>query len=200
MIDNQLIKIKPSILHKQIEINFADDFIQYFNIKNGTISILKENIDGFRYGVKWIRGYAFTIGRIYCIDIKSGDIVIQLRIKSLYGIRKKQIFNKYALIIKILFSKYFSENVNQLLSIYNAGADIEIEGVIFSKNHIYFPKNKINVIWENVGTKDYHTYFALYNKINPKIHETFYYLTDWNVYVIHFVSRHILQQKGLLVI
>src|SRR6266481_4824997 len=69
---------------------------------------LKEEIEGIRFGIKWISGYGFNIGRIYCIDIKnkSGQI-IKLRLKSIYGIRKKQLADKYVKIANTLFRYYF---------------------------------------------------------------------------------------------
>src|SRR5882757_58301 len=68
----------------------------------------KEEIEGIRFGIKWIKGLDFYIGRIYCIDIKnrSGQI-IKLRLKSIYGIRKKQLADKSVKIANALLRYYF---------------------------------------------------------------------------------------------
>lgn len=197
----QIIKIKPSIFHAETELLLHSDFIQYKicgNKKDNPKVLLKEDIEGFRYGIKWLTGYAFNIGRTYCIDIKSGNEILQIRITSMYGIRKQQISEKYSLIINSLFDKYFAEHLEQLLSIYYAGADIELDGLIFSQDHIYFPRNKTNIRWDNLGFKNYWNYFALFDKSNPKIYEVFYYLTDWNVTVINFIVHQLLSTKGIL--
>jgi len=197
----QIIKIKPSIFHAEMELLLDSGFIQcksHRSKKTNCVTIQKQDIDGFRYGVKWITGYAFNIGRTYCIDVKAGDEILQLRIRSVYGIRKQQIHEKYHLLINALFETYFAEQLEQLLSIYHAGADIALEGLIFSQKHIYFPKNNINVKWADLGTKNYRNYFALFDKCNPNHHEVFYYLTDWNVALIDFLIFRILSAKGIL--
>jgi|GEM_PF-6627274 len=69
---------------------------------------LTEEIEAFRYGVKAIRGYRFRIGRIYSIDIRDvAGRVIKIRLKSVYGVRVKQLNYKYTSIVNYLYQCYF---------------------------------------------------------------------------------------------
>ncbi|QPH40766.1 hypothetical protein [Pedobacter endophyticus] len=55
----QIIKIKPSIFHDEIELHLYSDFIQcksHRGKKTNCVTIQKQDIEGFRYGVKWITG------------------------------------------------------------------------------------------------------------------------------------------------
>ena len=88
---------------------------------------LKEEIEGIRFGIKWIKGLDFYIGRIYCIDIKnSSGQIIKLRLKSIYGIRKKQLADKYVKIANTLLRYYFDALAFQHIESFQNNQPIEI--------------------------------------------------------------------------
>jgi hypothetical protein len=59
------------------------DFYQWGKKKR--TEILKENITDFRYGIKWIRGFEFIIGRQYQIFIKdTNDKTIRFIFRTYY--------------------------------------------------------------------------------------------------------------------
>src|SRR6476620_7433552 len=95
--------LKPTILNKKLELIVNPDLLSYkkYVFRNAEIV-------GIRYGVKAIAGYRFNIGRIYCIDVKSASgKVIKIRLKSLYGVRKKTLGEKYLQITNAIFKSYF---------------------------------------------------------------------------------------------
>jgi len=66
--------LKSSIFDRPREITISREFLEFDDndqISSIPTKFLKKDIEGFRYGVKGIRGYSFNIGRIYYIDIKS---------------------------------------------------------------------------------------------------------------------------------
>ena len=85
--------IKSSILDRERQLTVTNDFIEFDNTEFSSetpIKLLKSDITGLRHGVKWINGYQFVIGRIYCIDLLSSNSeILKIRSKSVYGIRKK---------------------------------------------------------------------------------------------------------------
>ena len=158
----------------------------------------KENIEAFRYGVKWISGYQFTIGRIYCIDIRSrtGEI-IKLRLKSLYTVNRQSLGVKYIQIVQALYNNYFDDITRSYLDKHDNGNFFEILQVMFSPNGVSFNKGVNIIIWGDLGVSAYMTYFALFSKLNPTVYKAFYYLDDWNAGVLYGVASQILVDKGL---
>jgi hypothetical protein len=158
----------------------------------------KDDIKGFRYGIKWIKGYQFTIGRIYCIDIQDkNDRIIKLRLKSLYGIRKNQLNDKYLEILENLYDNFFDEISLKYLSKFDENIDFELGGLIFSQKGILFNKQSEFVSWNNIETSSFMTYYSIYPKSNPHSYKVFEYLNDWNTGILYSVSRQILKNKGL---
>ena len=87
--------------------------------------LLKNDIAEWKYGIKWINGYQFTIGRIYCIDIRdSNNEVIKTRLKSIYGIRKKELSEKYSKIVNVLYDNFFYDISGSYLDKFAAEKDL----------------------------------------------------------------------------
>ena len=159
----------------------------------------KEEIEGIRYGIRPVSGYAFVIGRIYCVDIKSEKgKMIKIRIKSLYGINRKSLNKKYSKIINVLFDYYYADVVRNYINLFKNNLEFNLLGVIFTKEGIYLRKDEPLIEWQNLGTKNYWSYYALFQKSNPNNYRAFQYLEDWNTIIIHSVSRYILREKKLL--
>ncbi|WP_449437395.1 hypothetical protein [Pedobacter steynii] len=87
------IEIKPNILDRKRKLVISADMITYDDsdwkdVPNTIFN--KDEVEGLRFGIESIKGYAFTIGRRYYIDIRGfDDKVIKIRFTSLYSIRKK---------------------------------------------------------------------------------------------------------------
>jgi hypothetical protein len=194
--------IKSSIFDRPRKLVIDRNFIEFedkdrVGVMNSRFE--KEEIEGIRYGVVVIWGYAFVIGRIYCVDVKSEKGgMIKIRIKSLYGINRKSLNNKYSKIINALFDYYYADVVRNYLGLFKNNLEFNLLGVIFTKDGIYLRKNESLIEWTDLGTKDYRTYYALFQKTNPNYYRAFEYLEEWNTIVLHSVSRHILIEKKFL--
>ena len=87
--DKTGIKYKTNFYSKEKTIVFTVNSLCQYRENDLLTQIDKEEINDIRYGISWIRGIDFTIGRIYCIDIRNrNNKVIKIRLRSLYGINK----------------------------------------------------------------------------------------------------------------
>jgi hypothetical protein len=203
MAQNQSIqlKIKSSVFDRHRELTIDKSYIEFDNNDLSDAPptrFNKEDIKAFRYGVKWIQGYQFIIGRIYCIDIRNNnDRVIKLRLKSLYGIRKKILTDKYAQIVHALYDHFFDDLTRQYLTKFDNNVEFELGGLLFNQEGISFGANSDTIPWTNIGTASYKTYYTIYPKSHPNKYKAFEYLHHWNAGIVYSVSRQILKHKGL---
>jgi hypothetical protein len=97
----------------------------------------KDSIVEYRYGIKWIEGIYFTIGREYQIFIRNKENhILKINFKSFYGINKKEYHNKYAEIVDTLWQLYFSDISRFYLDKFHKEEDFAINNVIFTKNNL----------------------------------------------------------------
>ncbi len=163
----------------------------------------KESIVEYRYGIKWIEGIYFTIGREYQIFIRNSENnILKINFKSFYGFQKKEYHNKFADIVNSIWNYFFSEISESYLTKFQNNENFGIGNVVFTKNHLTINVNGIikeepkTIPWEKVGTRDYQTYFAIYSTDNPTdIYRGYNYLTDWNTDILYSVVRTIINTK-----
>ena len=76
--------------------------------------------------------------------------------------------------------------------------------MVFTKDYIslkvdnLFKQKEIKILWNDIRTKNYQTYFSIYSITNPKdLNKAFSYLDDWNTGIIYSVLRTILRDKNI---
>ena len=164
----------------------------------------KNEIKDYRFGIRWIR-FELTYGREYQIYIRNFENqVIKLSFKSYFGRKKQELHNLYVDILDELWERYFSYNVDELLSKYDNNEEFTIADVYFKKKGIelnisgIFNQKRVEIVWENIRTKNYHTYFSIYSTENPAdLNRGYNYKEDWNTNVLYSVLRTILKRKGI---
>ena len=67
------IEFKSTIFSTKKSLQIKDDFsLLESSVYNSDLkTFAKNDIIGIRFGVSWITGYQFTIGRVYCLDIRN---------------------------------------------------------------------------------------------------------------------------------
>jgi hypothetical protein len=186
--------LKPTIFDSEKNIVITPEAIEFDNT-----SLSKFEISELRYGVKAIRGYRFRIGRIYCVDIKSfTGVIIKIRLKSIYRIRKNQLGQKYKAILEAVFDNFINDISQSFIQKFKKGIDFNLLGVTFMQEGILLDKKYKIITWQDLGTKNYLSYYSLFSKEDSNKYKAFYYLSDWNTIVLYSVSRHILKEKKLL--
>ncbi|MDP4286208.1 MAG: hypothetical protein Q8891_17500 [Bacteroidota bacterium] len=81
---------------------------------------------------------------------------------------------------------------------YKNKIDFDLLGILFSQAGIQLTQQSNLISWEDVGTKNYSRYYAIFSKENPNNYKAFDYLEDWNTDIVYYVSKSILKVKKLV--
>jgi hypothetical protein len=157
----------------------------------------------YKFGIKWIRGFEFTVGRKYQLFIKNSDgQIIKISFGSYYGINKLPLYNQYAEILNQLWETYFDGLVDQYLALFSQKIPFFLANVKFDESGIkikatnFIKEEEKSLLWHDIGTKNYRTYFAIFSIQNPSdINKGYSYLNDWNTGVLYSVIKTILKRK-----
>lgn len=191
--------IRSSIFDRPRQLTLDPEYLEFDDddlVTTPSTKFLKEEIEGLRFGVEWVRGYSFYIGRVYCIDIRSEtDQVIRLRLRSAYGIRKRELGDKYLKIVNTLFRYYFDDLSRHYLMLFENDLAFEILGVNFSAEGIVFDEKIGLVSWDFLRTRSYQTYYTLFSEISPSQYKAFDYIHHWNAAVLKSVTEQIIKRK-----
>lgn len=151
------------------------------------------DITAFRYGITWTRGYKFVIGRQYWVEVKSRQHgITKIKLKSLYGIRRKIYGDAWSEIINQLWSTYFARVLAGQIELYHKLEVFEFAGLKFLYDGISWDsKNKL--LWDEIALSNYKTYFMIHHVQNPRQHKSFTFSTDWNALVLQYLLKHIVK-------
>ena len=200
-IQNLQVFVKSSIFDRYRELTINSNYVEFddhdLNTKPPT-KFSKDDVQSVRYGVKWIEGYRFTIGRIYCVDIRSrSNRIIRIRLKSVYGIRRKVVHDKYIQIVNALYDNILDDLIKCYLTKFREGIDFELAGISFSQSGLKLNANSKIIPWDSIETAAHRTYYTIFPKNDPKNYKSFEFLNDWDAVIVYSVSRQILVDKGL---
>ncbi len=124
---------------RQRQLIITQDLIQ-FEEKNGSDAVTtftKDEICEYRYGINWIKGFEFTIGREYVIFVRnSSGQTLNISFKTFYGSRKKEYHKLSNDILNALWYFFFNDIANQLYDKFKKGADITIGRATLTKDAI----------------------------------------------------------------
>ena len=159
----------------------------------------KDSIVAYRYGIRWLEGLKFTIGREYQIFLQDkNQKTLKISFKTFYGINKKVLERKYFQIIDKVWDYYFIDITNSYLDKYLneepfelCNVKIEKEGVTIKSTAGLLSKTVL-IPWLDLGSSNYVTYFALYSKKAPaNVNCSFKYHEEWNVTILYALIRTI---------
>ncbi|VXC35887.1 conserved hypothetical protein [Flavobacterium sp. 9AF] len=186
--------IKSSFYDRNRKLILSPNYIEFDDNDwvNGTNTKFEiEEIDSFRYGIKWLHGYAFTFGRIYFIEIKNKEgKIVKLKLKSVYRIRKKQLFEKYASIINQLLDLYFIPIAEKYIQLYNKNEEFYLLSIKIKQEGIELKNEKV-ILWNDLETRNYFTKYSLSSKKDSNCYCLFEYAENWNVAVLFSVIEEI---------
>ena len=201
-------KIKRSWFdNKERELIINPDFIQFENknsLENNPTRFEKEDIISIRYGLVWIRGFEFTVGREYQIFIQNRNKeIIKIHFKGFYGINKKKLSEAYSDMLSYILDYYFQDILNEYVDKYDSGEELNLGDVFINKDYLKIKvaglvKNQFKEIpWESVGVREYYSHFAVFsNKDAQNINRTFKYLDEWNSVLLLYLINAILKHKN----
>lgn len=196
--------IKRSILdNRSRELIIHPNFISFENkdlISDCFTRFNKNDLSAFRFGIEWIKGAVFTIGRNYQIFIRDkSDEVLKINFQSIYGINKADCNQVFSTITDTLWKYYFDAMANDLIDKFLDGQEFAIGDVYITKRHLVIKVSGVlkgdrkEISWKQLKTKSYSTYFALYSKEDPsRVNRGYSYLGDWNTAILQKVVSEIL--------
>lgn len=190
---------KLTIAHDSIEFQDKDTKINSFTRFN------KDSIIAFKHGIKWIRGFKFTVGREYQIFLLNKDNnKLKISFKTFYGLNKKTLSETYSQILNKIWDYYFLPITESYLDKYWNNEPFELCNIQFDKNGVKIKStaslfsNTTFIQWIDLGIKDYNTYFVVYSTKDPsKINCSFRYIDDWNATISNKVIQTILKNIEL---
>lgn len=203
--ESSIFNFKSFVLdNKQKTLVLNDDVIE-LQSHSKSICFERKNILAYRFGVRWIKGIEFTIGREYQIFIKNkNEDILPIKFKTYYGYKNKELTKTYLNILDKIWFTYFDDLADYFLKKFEDHEEFTIGDVHFNKTGLQinisglFSTQKTTIDWNHVKTHDYRTYFSVYSSQNPdKINRGYSYLEDWNTNLLYSVIRTILKNKGL---
>lgn len=158
------------------------------------VSISVDELIAFRYGMKGIRGYAFTIGRHYFIEIKTEQQKsIVIKFSSYYQFRKRIYWKAWVDIVNKLWNYHF---VNHYLDHYHRfknGDSFEFCGMTFQADGINWD-NKNILPYAQIGISNYVNYFMVYNKQNKSQQKSYNFAHDWNALALQSLLKTLVKE------
>ncbi len=159
------------------------------------VFIPSENINAFRYRIVWTRGYRYVFGRQYLIETKDfNNKVFQIKLNSIYGIRRKAYYEAWSAIFNQLWVHYFSNMLNYYIDLYNIQQIFELADVKFTADGISWDK-KNKLLWKEIAIKNYRTYFMIHHTNNPYQNKSCSFANDWNAYILQRLLKSIVEHN-----
>jgi hypothetical protein len=189
--------------NRKRKLTIHSDFIEFENkdlIADLYTRFEKNEIIAFRYGIRWIEVYHFTIGREYQIYLKdTTDKILKISFKSLFGLKKTVHHHLYTDILNGLWSAYFLARLNDYIDRFNkkeniniCGVDLSYDGIVIQTDKL-FDSQKVTIEWNMVGYKEYRTHFVIYHTENKQINRGYNFLMEWNTEILYRLVEAISQ-------
>jgi hypothetical protein len=189
--------IKSSLFDRDRLLTVNPDYLSFDDndlISASPSTIEKSNIESFRFGVDWIRGLYFIIGRTYRIEVRDHDSrVIKIRLRSLYGVRKEKLATKYKKIYAALHESYFNDLGLHYVKLVNDSLSFKLAGITITPTGIDDPKIG-TLTWNSIDLKAYTKYFAICDRSDTKKYHILDYGIEWNAVLLYSVLTYILKQ------
>ena len=172
--------------NRKRELILDKNFIKFENkdnINDLFTIIPKDEIAGIRYGIHFIKGLEFYIGREYQIFIKThlGN-ELKINFKLFYRRKLNEKHLLYCNIVDELWNYYFNDILNNYITQFNNKQDFILGGIFFKESVIQFDKNEIQ--YSNLAIKKYNYYFVIYSQENEYNNKMLYFLKDNDVVLV----------------
>ena len=194
---SNVIEIPALLQNKAIKrLTFSTEGIQVEQLLSfgSPVFIPAENISAFRYKVVHLRGYAFTFGRQYIIEIKDfQNNVTQIKLTSYYGLKREAYHKLWYAIFDQLWANFFGSTLNYYIELYSIHQVFELAGVKFHTDGISWDK-KNKLLWNEIALSNYRTYFMIHHAKNPMQNKSCSFSMDWNALVLQTLLRSIVNQ------
>ncbi|WP_294220894.1 hypothetical protein [uncultured Chryseobacterium sp.] len=167
------------------------------DLKNDLFTVIdKKDITGIRYGIHFINGYHFTIGREYLIFIRlSSGNELRISFKLFYGRKLKEKHQLYAEIVDALWDCFFNDILDQYDRKLENSEVLTIAGIEIAGDRIKF--NRSEILFKELELKRYYHYFMVFSKKNPHLNKMLYYLKDQDAVILLNILNNIIKNERL---
>ena len=180
-------ELQSSLFAKPQKLIITPEVIQY----NG-ITIHHNTFNDVKYSAESIVWYKFYVGVKYSIDIKFEETKVLPIVFSSYHWKNKQ-YGRFYTEISRYIGKYFLGNIiDAAVHLFHETGILEVTGLNISHDKIEFEFPQHTIAWQNVGLKEYPTYFAIYDKSNPKIHKRATF-DEWNAEILFHTLKSLIE-------
>ena len=155
-----------------------------FQSKNSLVRIDKDSILGIKYGIHFIKGLEFYIGRDYqIIFVLNNGKEFKINFKTFYKYKLNEKHQLYKEIIDAVWDFFISDLVMNLYYKFNENLSFNILNINFENKKILLNKKWLNI--EEVEIKSYYDKFIIYEIENPEnSSHLLFYLKDTNAVVL----------------
>ena|SRR6185312_3049571 len=153
-----------------------------------------ERIAAFRFGVKELRGYKFSFGRQYFIEIKDYQYGLhKIKLNSFYGLKNKEYYRVWADLLQEVWDFYLSHQLSYYTELYNMQQMFELAGITFHSDGVSWNKS-YTLPWDKITVKSYQNYFMIQNADNPRQYKCCIFSIDWNAVVAQSLLKDIVAE------
>ena len=94
--------------------------------------IASSEIAAFRFGVRELKGFKYSFGRQYFIELKDFNCKLcRIKFNSLYGIKNKEYYRVWADLLQDIWDYYLANQLNYYLEMFNIQQVFVLAGVRF---------------------------------------------------------------------
>ncbi|WP_294232085.1 hypothetical protein [uncultured Chryseobacterium sp.] len=167
------------------------------DLKNDLFTVIdKKDITGIRYGIHFINGYHFTIGREYLIFIRlSSGNELRISFKLFYGRKLKEKHQLYVEIVDALWDCFFNDILDQYDRKLENSEVLTIAGIEIAGDRIKF--NGSEILFKELELKRYYHCFMVFSKKNPHLNKMLYYLKDQDAVILLNILNNIIKNERL---
>jgi hypothetical protein len=163
---------------------------EYLELKGplANLRFTKDNIEGFRYGVRTFQYLIIPISRTYNIEITNSERKIMvIRMHSFFGFGKKKIENLFIQIYNQIQEAYFNDMAVHYVQLLDSGLGYDLAGAILTSEGIHIRKDKPLIPWIRIGLMSYYRSCSIYDLADPQHFRSFDYWHDWNASLLYAV-------------
>ena len=158
--------------------------------------IASSEIAAFRFGVRELKGFKYSFGRQYFIELKDFNCKLcRIKFNSLYGIKNKEYYRVWADLLQDIWDYYLANQLSYYLEMFNIQQVFVLAGVKFQPEGISWNKQQV-IPWDKVELKSYQSYFMLHHADDPDQFKCCIFSIDWNAVVLQSLLKAVIKEQA----
>ena len=158
--------------------------------------IASADIAAFRFGVRELKGFKYSFGRQYFIELKDFKYnLYRIKFNSLYGIKNKTYYRVWADLLQDIWDYYLSNQLNYYSEMFNIQQVFDLAGVNIYPDGISWNKQQ-KISWDKVELKSYQSYFMIHHADDADQFKCCIFSIDWNAVVLQSLLKDIIREHA----